>query len=58
MDKKISAPDKKLLVRVAVYDNLSCADFEYITISELITKLENNEIQLKPEDLETFIYLD
>jgi hypothetical protein len=56
-EKKDSSPGRDFLVRINVYDHASCADFEYIPISELIIKLENSEIVLKPEELDTYIDL-
>jgi hypothetical protein len=59
LTEKMETPDgQHLLVRVALYDRLTCADFDYIPINELIKKLVNNELELRPEDLDTFIFPD
>jgi hypothetical protein len=54
-EKLLFSIGKKLLVRVANYDDQSCADFDYIPVAELIFKLENNELVLRPDELDTFI---
>ncbi len=53
--KKQDMPDKEIMVRLDSFDKYTCLDFDYIHIDELIIKLQNNEIFLKPEDLQIFI---
>jgi hypothetical protein len=54
-NKEILFSAKKVMVRIPYHDPVSCLDFEYVPIGDLINQLEKSEITLTISDLGSFV---